>query len=161
MRRVLLSIGMIACVIISTGLVACGTNTSAGSGGDPTTTPTTTSQVQNCGMVQTLPGGKLRNTITANEVEHCFWQNFQQCRTASLVFTVSGVDTITTHTFTVRNNNGHCSVSDAVQLRIVPSKAQPAKIYKCAGVSQQHAGLQFSQCGGEGTITVPDVVGIK
>jgi hypothetical protein len=159
MRRAISTIGIVVCVMFSMALVACGTNAGTGSGGNPST-PTTTVQVQKCGTVEALPDGKLRNTVTSKGIENCFWQHFQTCQPASLIFTVAGVDTITTHTFIVRNTSGKCIASDSVQLRIVPAKAQPAKTYNCAGVSQQHAGLQFSQCGSEGTITVPDVVGM-
>jgi hypothetical protein len=162
MRRVLMSIGMIGLisVFVCVLLAACGSNAATGSGGNPTPTPTGSGQAQKCGTVHTLPDGKLQNTITAKGIENCFWQHFQQCQPASLVFIAGGVDTVTTHTFTVRDNHGQCAAIDSVQLEIVPAKTRPAQTYSCASVSQQKAGLQFSQCGNEGTITVPDVVGM-
>jgi lipopolysaccharide export system protein LptC len=158
MRRIRLSI-VIMCVILSVALVACGSNATTGSGGN-SSTPTTTAQMQKCGKIQTLPNGKLSNTVTAKGIENCFWQHFQTCQPASLIFISTGVDTITTHTFTVQNKGGQCAATDSVQLQIIPAKAHPAQTFTCASVSQQQAGLQFSQCGSEGTITVPVVVGM-
>ena len=153
----LLSMGLVL-VVICVGLVACGSNTTTiGGGSNPT--PTVATQVQKCGNVQANPLGHPLNGTTAKQAEDCFWQAEQKCQPATLTYIAGGVDTITTHIFTIQSNGGQCSVSDAMTHAIVPSKPSVTKTYTCSSVNQQADGLHFSTCGSEGDIVVPMVAG--
>ena len=68
---------------------------------------------------------------------------------------MSGTDAGIIHTFTVMNNNGACSISDATQHYITPNPPQPGNTYMRIGLAQQADGLHFSGCGDEGTVEVP------
>ena len=146
---IILSLGLFV-LVISVGLSACGSN-STGSGGS---TPTAAAQAQKCGTIQTQPNGNLPNTSSAQQATNCFWQSFQQCHMASLIYTATGVDTVTTHTFTIQNNGGHCSIVDMVKHQVIPSPPI-AKTYTCSGVTQKADGLHFAACGSDGDIVVP------
>ena len=146
---IILSLGLFV-LVIGVGLSACGSN-STGSGGSP---PTAAPQAQKCGTIQTQPNGNLPNTSSAQQATNCFWQSFQQCHVASLIYTATGVDTVTTHTFTIQNNGGHCSVVDMVKHQVIPSPPI-AKTYTCSGVTQKADGLHFAACGSDGNIVVP------
>jgi hypothetical protein len=116
--------------------------------------PTTQTQLQKCGTVHTNPRGIPTDVLAAKQAEDCFWQAFQKCAPASLVYTLIGVDTVTTRTFTIQTNNGHCSISDAFQHTIVPAPLSAAKTYTCTGVAQKPDGLHLSGCGQDGDIVV-------
>ena len=146
---IILSLGLFV-LVIGVGLSACGSN-STGSGGS---TPTAAAQAQKCGTIQTQPNGNLPNTSSAQQATNCFWQSFQQCHMASLIYTATGVDTVTTHTFTIQNNGGHCSAVDMVKHQVIPSPPI-AKTYTCSGVTQKADGLHFAACGSDGDIVVP------
>jgi hypothetical protein len=146
---IILSLGLFV-LVIGVGLSACGSN-SVGSG---SSTPTASPQAQKCGTIQTKPNGDLPDTSSAQQATNCFWQSFQQCHVASLIYTATGVDTVTTHTFTVQNNGGHCSVVDMVKHQVIPSPPT-AKTYTCSGVTQKADGLHFAACGSDGDIVVP------
>jgi hypothetical protein len=147
---IILSLGLFV-LVIGVGLSACGSN-STGSGGS---TPTAAAQAQKCGTIQTQPNGNLPNTSSAQQATNCFWQSFQQCHMTSLIYTATGVDTVTTHTFTVQNNGGHCSVVDVVKHQVIPQPPSAAKTYTCSGVTQKADGLHFAACGSDGDIVVP------
>ena len=147
---IILSLGLFV-LVIGVGLSACGSN-STGSGGS---TPTAAAQAQKCGTIQTQPNGNLPNTSSAQQATNCFWQSFQQCHVASLIYTATGVDTVTTHTFTTQNNGGHCSVVDVVKHQVIPQPPSAAKTYTCSGVTQKADGLHFAACGSDGDIVVP------
>jgi hypothetical protein len=89
----LLSIAILL-LVISLGLAACGSST--GSGNTPTPTPTTQTQAQKCGTVQTTPRGIPLDVTKAKQASDCFWVAYQKCAPASLVYTLTGVDTVTT-----------------------------------------------------------------
>ena len=80
------------CVVIGVGLSSCGSNAGSGSGSAQNPTPTTQAQVQKCGKVQTNPRGVVLKATDAKQAEDCFWQAFQKCSPASLVYTLAGVD---------------------------------------------------------------------
>src|SRR5258708_35807161 len=113
---IILSLGILV-LVIGVGLSACGSN-SVGSGGS---TPTASLQAQKSGTIQTKPNGDLPNTSSAHQTTKCFWQSFQQCHVASLIYTAVGVDTVTTHTFNIQNNGGHFSVVYMVNHQDIPS----------------------------------------
>jgi hypothetical protein len=114
-----------------------------------------TAQVQKCGQLHTLNGHFSESADSVKQAENCFWHAFQQCNAATLTFEASGIDTGIIHTFTVMNNNGTCSISDATQHYIAPRPPQSGNTYMCAGLVQQADGLHFSGCGDEGTVVVP------
>ena len=146
---IILSLGLFV-LVIGVGLSACGSN-STGSGGS---TPTAAPQAQTCGTIQTKPNGDLLNASSAQQATNCFWQAFQQCQVASLIYTATGVDTVTTHTFTIQKNGGHCSVVDMVKHQVIPSPPI-AKTDTCSSVTQKADGLHFAACGSDGNIVVP------
>ncbi len=105
----LLSIGILA-IFISTALVACGSSgSSTGSGGSAT--PTAQVQTQKCGTIATTPRGIPTNATTAQQSEQCFYQAYQQCHNATLVYTLHGVDTSVVRTFTIENHNNLCTIT--------------------------------------------------
>lgn len=142
---------MFLCAIISVMLATCGSNSSSGGTQNPTSTPV---QVQKCGTVQTNPRGLPVDVTAAKKAKDCFWQAFQKCNPATLVYSLTGVDTVIVRTFTIQKNGGHCSVLDAVQHTIVPAPLSAAKTYTCAGVTQKPDGLHFSGCGEDGDVIV-------
>jgi hypothetical protein len=144
----------ILCVVIGVGLSSCGSNAGSGSGSPQNPTPTTPAQVQKCGKVQTNPRGVVLKATDAKQAEDCFWQAFQKCSPASLVYTLTGVDTVTIRTFIIQSNGDHCLAVDAVQHTIVPAPLSAAKTYTCAGVTQKPDGLHFSNCGVDGDVVV-------
>lgn len=150
----LLSIGLLLAVLMLV-LAACGSNTS--SGGAPGPTPTTQTQLQQCGTVMTNPRGIPTDVPAATRVENCFWQAFQKCAPASLVYTLLGVDTATVRTFIVQASGNYCTVTDTVKHTMVPAPPTPLSApatYTCAGVVQKSDGLRFSGCGQDGDIVV-------
>ena len=148
---VVLSLGLLL-LVIGVGLSACGSNSTGSAGSTPTTTPT---QAQKCGTVQTKPSGDLLNPTSAQQTTSCFWQAFRQCHPATMIYIVTGVDTVTTHTFNIQKNGEQCSVVDMVKNQIVPTQPMAAKTYTCSGLTQQSDGLHFASCGNDGNIIVP------
>jgi|SRR5947209_8599102 len=142
---------LLCCVLVVAALAACGTTV----GGAQNPTPTPNLQVQKCGSVQTTPRGLPVNGVTAKQAEACFWQAYQKCQAATLVFTSTSVDTVALHTFSMRRSGQNCSVTDAMQHAIVPAKFSAAKTYTCTGVAAKSDGLHFSGCGEEGDVIVP------
>lgn len=168
-------------VLLSVGLAACGYNGAVQSQGGtpavqhpaptqptqttrraPTSTARPSSQVQRCGVVygygtlEVVPqGGDL-----AVRVENCFWQAFQHCRPATLIFTTGGIAKrdpalVLTHTFIIHAANGSCSLSDVVQHGAFPNRTQPANAaYLCSGLKRLPEALEMLSCGQEGTISV-------
>jgi hypothetical protein len=161
----LLSIGLLI-ALVSVGLAACGYQGS-NPGSSPSTQPQaqvthsptqvtpSQTQVQKCGIVQGLGSLEAPVGVTgAEQVENCFWQAFQHCHPATLVFITSSPGMTLTRTFTIHNNNGTCSVSDAMQQRIASNPPSPAGTYTCAGLTQQPGELLFSACGQDGDVVV-------
>lgn len=167
-------------VLLSAGLADCGYNGAAqGQGGAPaqhpaqaqTTqaprqTPTQTtrpaSHFQQCGVVfgygalETVP----QSGDQSARAEDCFWQAFQHCRPAQLIFTTSGIAVkvsaqMLTRTFIIRSANGSCSLIDIVQHGTFPNALQPASAtYLCTGLKRQPNALEMLSCGRDGTVNV-------
>jgi hypothetical protein len=138
-------------------LVACGSNNTTTGGSQPSGAPT--EQTQKCGSVNTYPNGKLANEPTAKQAENCFWQAYQHCHTATLSFAKRGLDAGAIHAFTIKSNNGQCTISDAIQTYIAPNPPKAGNTYTCTGLTQQVDGLHFASCGELGDIVVPDSPG--
>lgn len=155
-----------ACGANATGSAASGgTSTPGGTPGSATSTPggttntpTTPLQTQKCGTVHTL---RLQvvpaDQSHAQTVENCFWQAYQQCHPATLVYSQGDLDTVTLHTFSLKSQSGQCMITDAVQRSVLPRKPTPAGSYTCGGLTQKNDGLHFTACGQEGNVLVPSV----
>ena len=113
-------------------------------------------QVQKCGFVQGY--GALKtvpiDTGRSEQAENCFWQAFQTCRPATLVFITNSLHATFTHTFTIRNDHGNCSILDATKFGSVTNAASPTTVYSCAGLKRYPRALYFLACGKDGTIIV-------
>jgi hypothetical protein len=133
----------------------CGSNYSA-QGGQPQATATTPPKPQNCGSVHTIhllvvPTDQSK----AKQIENCFWQAYQQCRPATLMFSSSEVDTGVIHNFSLKSANGACVISDGVQHFIAPRSPGAAKMYTCSSMAMQTDGLHILSCGELGNIVIP------
>ncbi|HEY7417706.1 MAG TPA: hypothetical protein VH593_21165 [Ktedonobacteraceae bacterium] len=169
-RRCLLATGLILLLLL---LAACGTNsvTTTGASGPGTPSPVSgtgatptrsikntpvTQPVQNCGTVHStnllvVP----TDQDLAKGAEDCFWQAYQQCRPATLTYSLTSVDTAAIHTFSLENQNGGCVITDARQNMVAPHAPRPAGSSVCTGLTQQPDGLHFLACGNEGNVLVP------
>lgn len=143
----------LACLCLSTLLLACGTNSATTTGAGATPTKVVARQ---CGTVHTTPRGIIADTSAAKTAEDCFVQDYKQCHPATLSFTLLSVDSGINRTFTVKSANGKCTITDAVQHYVVPRQPGPAQVYTCTGVTQEADGLHFSSCGQDGDVVVPD-----
>lgn len=144
----LLSISILA-IFISAALVACGSSTA--SGGSATPTAQTQTQTQKCGTIETSPRGLPINQFTAQQSENCFYQAYQQCHNASLVYTLHGIDTSVVRTFTIENHNNQCTILDVMQHAIAPAPLSPATTFQCSSMTLLTDGLHVSGCGQDGT----------
>ncbi|HLX41436.1 MAG TPA: hypothetical protein VKR42_12950 [Ktedonobacteraceae bacterium] len=141
----ILSTGMLA-IFISAALAACGSSTASGG----TATPTAQVQTQKCGTIETNPRGLPTDVTTAQQSEQCFYQAYQQCHNASLIYTLHGVDTSVVRTFTVENHNNQCTILDAMQHAIAPAPLSPAQMFQCSTMMLLTDGLHVSGCGQDG-----------
>jgi hypothetical protein len=106
-----------------------------------------------CGSVSVL-GGHVTSS-NAQQVESCFYQAYQQCSPATMSATLNGVDAGTTHTFSLQNSSGGCTIFDARQTRVIPRPPGPATTVTCAALTDTGSGLLFSSCGTFGDVLVP------
>jgi hypothetical protein len=144
----LLSVGILA-IFISAALVACGASSSStGSGGSAT--PTVQTQTQKCGTIATNPRGMPTDVNAAQQSENCFYQAYQQCHNASLVYALHSVDTSIVRSFTLENHNNQCIIIDAMQHSIAPAPLSPAKTFQCSTMTLLTDGLHVSGCGQDG-----------
>lgn len=155
-------------VLTSTSLAACSpTNTpqrgtSAAQGQTQASQTPTQSQPkeQNCGLVSGY--GTLESVPRdpgSPQVEACFWQAFQHCRPAILVFITSGVEKGAANrafrrTFTIHLEQSACVIYDARQEGPSLTALQPAETFTCTGLAQQQNALDIISCGEDGTIRV-------
>jgi len=151
--------------LVSAGLAACGYNADQGSIASTQSVAQVIHsqaqathsqvQVQKCGVVQALGILEFPPSDTgAEQVETCFWQAFQHCHPATLIFIRSGRGIALMHTFTLHNNKGSCSISDAKQLRIAPNPLSPPRTYNCTGLVKLPGALRFTACGQDGDVFV-------
>jgi hypothetical protein len=151
--------------ILSIGLAACGYGSASIASTLSQDAGQSQVQVQGqgnitkkCGTVQGF--ARLEVPVidsVAAPVENCFVQAFRVCRPATLVYTLGSVDTVLMRTFTIHNNHGKCSITDAKQFRVVPRPLSPAQIFTCSGLTKLPNALRFNACGKDGNVVLPGV----
>lgn len=130
-------------------LAACGTSTDSNNADGQFL-------AQQCGAVHTQRSRLSSMDLTmAPGAEDCFWQSFQQCRPATLVYTQSDATSGTVHTFSLSSENGTCKVTDKAYNFVAPHPPQPTVTYTCAGIQKQANGLHVLSCGALGNILIP------
>lgn len=147
----LLSISVIA-LFLGLGLVACG-NATPPTGTDSTPSP---NSAQACGAISQSQNS-LAPQLNPDQVQKsldCFWSAFQKCQPATMTYSLTGVDTITKHTFSTKLDAGTCKVSDAVQQTIAPKPLPNPTTYICAGLTHEPEILHFKGCGPMGDVDV-------
>ncbi len=139
-------------------LSACGYNgTTVGSQPSTPSTPTPTHplQVKNCGSLHTI---RLLLVPTdqdlAKQDETCFAQAYAACHPATLVYSQSSLDTGTIHNFSIKNQNGKCTITDMVQTYVAPRSPHTTGIYTCGSLALKADGLYVYSCGTVGDVFV-------
>ena len=122
----------------------------------PTPTPTHALQVKNCGSLHTI---RLLLVPTDQEIakqdETCFAQAYAACHPATLVYSQSSLDTGTIHNFSVKNQNGKCTITDMVQTFIAPRPPHTTATYTGGSLALKADGLHVYSCGNVGDIFIP------
>jgi len=123
-------------------------------------TPTQTAQpliepqLQPCGFVFGFGALELvPRDLGGEQAESCFWQAFQHCRPATLVFTAgtsAKFHTTLKHTFTIHNENGTCLITDVQQIGASSNTTNSI----CTGLVRHPRALDVLSCGQEGTVAV-------
>jgi hypothetical protein len=155
------AISQMACIaasflLVGFFLVACGTNTTVGGGGQPTPTPTHPLPTVDCGKIQSRVNSIApTDKAAAQQAANCFYQAYQKCQPATLMFSAFGVDTGTIHHLSVKNTNGSCTVSDGWQHFIAPKPPSAITTFSCAGMNMQSDGLHINSCGQAGSFVIP------
>lgn len=152
----------IACIVASflllgLFLAACSTSaTTTGGGSQPTPTPTRPAQTVDCGKIQSHPNGIApSDKAAAQQAENCFYQAYQKCQPATLMFSSQGLDAGVINHFAVKNVNGSCAISDGWQHYIAPHPPAGIITYSCASMNMQADGLHIESCGNAGSIVIP------
>lgn len=144
----------LACMLFF--FTACGANGSTTTGSNGPGATATQPPIKQCGTVHTL-----RQLVVPTEqkgakgVEDCFWQAYQKCSPATLVYSQGAIDTATVYTFSLKSQNGKCVIEDLLQHVILPRTPAPGVNGTCAGLTQQTDGLHFHACNNEGDVLVP------
>lgn len=138
-------------------LSACGyKGTTVGSQPSTPSTPTHPLQVKNCGSLHTI---RLLLVPTDQEIakqdETCFAQAYAACHPATLVYSQSSLDTGTIHNFSIKNQNGKCTITDMVQTYVAPRSPHTTGIYTCGSLALKADGLHVYSCGTVGDVFVP------
>ncbi len=141
--------------LIVFALVGCGANHGSTVGSSAPSSSVPSPVALKCGTVAFSPRGTTTDAGLAGKAGDCFWQAYQQCSPVSFVLSVSGIDTVTTHTFTLEKKNNQCVVTEAVQHRIIPRPASAPQVYTCTNVNNVAGVLHFVGCGADGTMVVP------
>jgi hypothetical protein len=155
------AISRIACMVASflllgIFLAACGSSTTTAGSSQPTPTATQPAQTVDCGKIQSRADGIAPiDKVAAQQAVNCFYQAYQKCQPATLMYSTFGVDAGVIHHFAVKNVNGSCAVSDGWQHYIAPRPPAGAITYSCASMNMQTDGLHIETCGDAGTIVIP------
>lgn len=148
--------GTIGLTLLLLLLAACGTQASTLTGSNNQAATATPLPLQHCGTIYTLGQQKTpTDQKAAKTAEDCFWQAYQQCHPATLVYSQASVDTAMVHNFALQKQNGKCIIIDALQHVIVPHAPQSAGNSTCTSLTQQADGLHVSACNHEGNVLVP------
>ncbi len=148
--------GLVLFVILGSILAACNSPFSSVPP-TPTPVPPSNAPVQDCGKIALAPNGTVLKLGSGQQISQCFLTAYQHCQSATLTFAQSGVDTITTHIFTIKQAAGQCAIVDVSQHTVIPQPPKTLNTYICTGVTQQQNALKFTACGSDGDITVPTV----
>ena len=155
------AISRIACVVagfllLVFFLAACGSSTTTTGGGQPTPTATRPAQTVDCGKIQSRANGIApSDKAAAQQAVNCFYQAYQKCQPATLMFSSLGLDAGVIHHFAVKNVNGSCAISDGWQHYIAPHPPAGTITYSCASMNMQADGLHIESCGNAGSIVIP------
>lgn len=153
-KRLFLFMGL---ALLLSLLAACGTNSNTATGSNGPEGTATTPPTQHCGTIHTMQKQVIpADQKSAKETESCFWQAYQQCHPATLVYSQASVDTIALHTFSLKSQHGQCVITDTLQHRTFPHPPKSVENYTCAKLAQQADGLHFLACSTEGNILVPE-----
>ena len=146
---------LLAIALFGILITGCGTSTVGATQPTPVQTTATVQKCGTIGVMRTRANANTPGNIKANAAGNCFWQAFQQCQAASLTVNFGGVDTITTHTFTLQKKNTSCTITDVVKNRVIPRPARNTGTYTCSGLVNASNELRFNDCGTLGNIVVP------
>ena len=128
-----------------------------GASGDLKLRPRPLEQVGHvCGRVYQYSGGviDILTGTPVSQVEECFWQAYQTCTPATLLYTVA-YRLYFTRTFTVTSNGSACKINDYPRQAGTTPNTSILTTIACAGLAQRDGGLLISRCGSDGTIFVP------
>lgn len=120
-----------------------------------TPTPTPLLGAQNCGSITTSQVGVVPNNPADQGVGNCFWQAYQQCRTAFMMFRTTAIDTIVARTFTLAKSGLTCQIIDASQHISAPNRIMNSGVYTCTSLTKDNTHLLFKGCGADGDVVVP------
>ncbi len=137
-------------------LAACGANSSTITGGNGSGATAAEPPIRHCGTVH-IQGQHVMSADqkSVKDVENCFWQAYQQCSPAMLVYSQGGVDAATIQTFSLKSQNGKCVITDALQHVVYPHTPTSIGSDTCTGLAQQTDGLHFLACSRQGDVLVP------
>ncbi len=150
----LLGIGIAGCGYSSVGVASISSTSTSAQVLQPQTL------VHQCGTVHGYGALKLVPQDQGSlQAENCFWQAFQHCQPATLVFTTSGVikalfASTVVRTFSLHKVNGVCLISDSKQTGISLKSLSPTTTYICSGLKRFPRALYILGCGKDGTIVV-------
>lgn len=110
-------------------------------------------QVQNCGQVLTHGAYTVYNK-DAIQAENCFWQAYQHCQAATLIYHTMGVDAGATDTLTVEKNGSSCLLYVKAQTYVIPITSKTST-FTCASMTKQEDGLHVAGCDNGATFLIP------
>ena len=108
-----------------------------------------------CGTVSALNGHV--SPSVAQQVEDCFYQGYQQCSAATMLYTDAQNDSGTKYSFELKQSGGACTIVEGVQHYTLPTPPGPPKLGSCASVKETALGLRFISCQGGADLLVPDI----
>jgi hypothetical protein len=153
-RSILLTSLSLACLLLF--CAACGTNISSTTSGNNPVTVATRQPIKQCGTIHTLRQVVVpADQKSAKSIEDCFWQAYQHCNLATLIYSQGNVDTATIHTFSLKNQSGTCVITDVLQHALLPHPPTPVENGTCTGLTEQPDGLHFLACDNEGEVLIP------
>ena len=106
---------------------------------------------QNCGTLS-LP----QATPVSADPATCLWNDYIECKTATLTYNYRGLDTSESHVIIVQRGSNGCTVTDTVERQNYNGVHTPTvDSYACNGmVPPQNGTFTVYGCGAEGNVTV-------